>query len=148
MTWSSTIYVVACVVAPLCSDHYYGNVRAHTLLDEEEHDPEHRVFAVGAKEHDSEHRRGVCCRGNKTVHRRYRREAIRRYAPGYGRSVLRAIRCTSCRASWSRSLSSYYTPQYGTRGRTPGPRRSYCSIPSQRWYLLETVEARLHGEGL
>ena len=33
-------------------------------------------------------------------------------------------------------------------GLTPGPRGSYCSIPSQRWYLLEIVEARLHGEGL
>ena len=33
-------------------------------------------------------------------------------------------------------------------GLTPGPRGSYCSIPSRRWYLLEIVEARLHGEGL
>ena len=39
-------------------------------------------------------------------------------------------------------------PQYGTRGRTPGPRGPYCSIPSQRGYLLGIVEARLHGEGL
>ena len=28
---------------------------------------------------------------------------------------------------------------------TPGPRESYCPIPSRRWYLLETIEARLHG---
>ena len=27
-------------------------------------------------------------------------------------------------------------------------RGSYCSIPSRRGYLLEIVEARLHGEGL
>ena len=73
---------------------------------------------------------------------------IRRYASGYRRSVLRAIRCTSCRASCSRSLSSYCIPQYGTRSRTPGPRGSYCSIPSRRWCPLETVEARLYGEGL
>ena len=39
-------------------------------------------------------------------------------------------------------------PQYGTRGRTAGPRRPYCSIPSQPGYLLGIVEARLHGEGL
>ena len=32
--------------------------------------------------------------------------------------------------------------------RTPGPRGSYCSIPSRRWYLLETIEARLHGGGV
>ena len=42
----------------------------------------------------------------------------------------------------------YGASQYGTRGPTPGPRGSYCSIPSRRWYLLEVVEARLHGEGL
>ena len=105
------------------------------------------VFAVGAKERDSEHRRGVCCRGNLKDHGRYRCEAIRRYASEYGRSVLRAIRYTSCRASCSQSLSSYCTPSYGTRNRTPGPRGSYCSIPSRRWYLMETVKARLHGEG-
>ena len=38
--------------------------------------------------------------------------------------------------------------QYRARSLTPGPRGSYCSIPSRRWYLLEIVEARLHGEGL
>ena len=32
--------------------------------------------------------------------------------------------------------------------RTPGPRGSYCPIPPRRWYLLETIEARLHGGGL
>ena len=63
------------------------------------------VFAVGAKEHDSEHRRGVCCRGNLTRHGRYQREAIRKYAPGYRRGVLQAIRCTSRRDSSSQSLS-------------------------------------------
>ena len=36
----------------------------------------------------------------------------------------------------------------GRGSRTPSPRGSYCPIPSRRWYLLETVEARLHGEGL
>ena len=36
---------------------------------------------------------------------------------------------------------------YRTRGPISGPRGSYCSIPSRRWYLLEIVEARLHGEG-
>ena len=38
--------------------------------------------------------------------------------------------------------------QYRTRGLIPGPRGSYCSIPSRRWCLLVIVEARLHGEGL
>ena len=75
------------------------------------------LFAVGAKADDSEHRKDVCCRGNLTDYGRYRRAAIRRYAPEYGWSVLRAIRCTSCGASCSRSLSSYGTPQYKTRGR-------------------------------
>ena len=51
------------------------------------------VFAVGSKEHDSEHRRGVCRRGNLTDHGRYQCEAIRRYAPGYRRGVLQAIHC-------------------------------------------------------
>ena len=45
-------------------------------------------------------------------------------------------------------LSSCGASQYRTRGLIPGPRGSYCSIPSRRWYLLEIVEARLHGEGL
>ena len=35
----------------------------------------------------------------------------------------------------------------GCGSRTPGPRGPYCPIPSRRWYLLETVEARLHGGG-
>ena len=78
------------------------------------------VFAVGAKEYDSEHRIGVCCRGNLTDHRRYRSEAIRRCAPRYGRSVLWAIQCASCCASCFLSLSSYCTPEYGARSRTPG----------------------------
>ena len=46
-------------------------------------------------------------------------------------------------APWLSSCGAF---QYRTR--TPGPRGSYCSIPSRRWYLLEIVEARLHGEGL
>ena len=45
-------------------------------------------------------------------------------------------------------LSSCGASQYRTRGLIPGPRGSYCSISSRRWYLLEIVEARLHGEGL
>ena len=45
-------------------------------------------------------------------------------------------------------LSSCGASEYRTRGLIPGPRGSYCSIPSRRWYLLEIVEARLHGEGL
>ena len=45
-------------------------------------------------------------------------------------------------------LSSCGASQYRTRSLTLGPRGSYCSIPSRRWYLLEIVEARLHGEGL
>ena len=53
-----------------------------------------RVFVVGAKEHDSKHRRGICCRGNLTDYERYRREAVRRYSPGYRWGVLQAIRCT------------------------------------------------------
>ena len=77
-----------------------------------------RVFAVGAKAHDSEHRRGVCRRGDLTDYGRYRPAAIRRCTPGYSRSVFRAIRYTSRGASCSRSLSSYATPQNGTRGRT------------------------------
>ena len=36
----------------------------------------------------------------------------------------------------------------GVLHRTPGPRGSYCSISSRRWYLLDIVNARLHGEGL
>ena len=48
-------------------------------------------------------------------------------------------------ASW---LSSCGASQYRTRSLTPCPRGSYCSIPSRRWYLLEIVKARLHGEGL
>ena len=36
----------------------------------------------------------------------------------------------------------------GRGSRTPGSRGSYCPIPSQRWYLLETIEARLHGGGV
>ena len=40
-------------------------------------------------------------------------------------------------------------PSHAGRGsRTPGPRGSYCSIPSRRWYLLETIGARLHGRGI
>ena len=49
-------------MAPLCNDHYYGNVRTHTLLDEKEHDPEHR--------------KGVCCRDKLTDHGRYRRGGL------------------------------------------------------------------------
>ena len=45
-------------------------------------------------------------------------------------------------------LSLCGASQYRTRGITPGPRGSYCSIPSRLWYLLEIVEARFHGEGL
>ena len=45
-------------------------------------------------------------------------------------------------------LSSCGASQYRMRGLIPGPRGYYCSIPSRRWYLLEIVEARLHGEGL
>ena len=33
----------------------------------------------------------------------------------------------------------------GRGSRIPGPRGSYCLIPSRRWYLLETIEARLRG---
>ena len=65
----------------------YGNVRTHTLLEEKKHGPEHGW--------------GVCCRGNKADHSHYRREAITGYASGCGRSVLRAIRCVSCRAGCS-----------------------------------------------
>ena len=160
-------------MAPLCNDHYYGNVRAHTLLDEKEYDPEHRKGAccrgkltdhgryrrggirsyalvasclpdlnvcnlccslrvalscndhyygnvrmhtlLEEREHDPERRKGVCGRGKLTNHGRYRRGGIRRYAPGYRRGVLQAIRCTSRRDSSSRSLSSYCTLQCGTR---------------------------------
>ena len=65
----------------------YGNVRAHTLLGEKKHGPEQRW--------------DVCCRGNIADHGHYRRDAITGYAPGCGRSVLRAIRCASCRAGCS-----------------------------------------------
>ena len=44
-------------------------------------------------------------------------------------------------------LSLCGASQYRTRGLISGPRGSYCSIPSRRWYLMEIVEARLHGEG-
>ena len=36
----------------------------------------------------------------------------------------------------------------GRGSRTPGPRGSYCPIPSRRWYLLETIEARPHAGGV
>ena len=39
-------------------------------------------------------------------------------------------------------LSSCGASQYRTRGLTPGPRGSYCSIPSRRWYLLESTSSR------
>ena len=42
-------------------------------------------------------------------------------------------------------LSSCGASQYRTRGLIPGPRGSYCSNPSRRWYLLEKVEARQCG---
>ena len=70
------------------------------------------------------------------------------YALGCGRSVLRAIWCASCHAGCSQSLSLCGAAQYRTRRPTPGPRGSYCSISSRRWYLLDIVEARLHGGGL
>ena len=43
-------------------------------------------------------------------------------------------------------LVRYFSVQ--DEGLIPGPRGSYCSIPSRRWYLFEIIEARLHGEGL
>ena len=36
----------------------------------------------------------------------------------------------------------------GRGSRTPGLRGSYCPIPSRRWYLLETIEARRYGGGV
>ena len=36
----------------------------------------------------------------------------------------------------------------GRGSRTPDPRGSYCPIPSQWWYLLETIEVCLHGGGV
>ena len=36
----------------------------------------------------------------------------------------------------------------GRGSRISGPRGSYCLIPSRRWYLLETIEARLRGGGV
>ena len=112
----------------------YGNIRTHTLLGEKKHGPEHRW--------------GVCCRGNTADHEHYQCEAITGYAPGCGRSVVRVIRCASCRAGCSPSLSLCGAAQYRTRGLTPGPRGSYCSVPSRRWYLLEIVEARLTRGGV
>ena len=56
---------------------------------------------LGEKKHGPEHRWGVCCRGNIADHGHCRCEAITGYAPGCGRSVLRAIRCASCRAGGS-----------------------------------------------
>ena len=81
-------------MAPLCNDHYYGTYgRTFCWTKRNTTRNTGGVFAVGAKECDSEHRRGVCCWGNLTDYGRYRRASIRRCAPGYGRSVLRAIRC-------------------------------------------------------
>ena len=100
------------------------------------------VFAVGAKTHDSEHRRGVCCRGNLTDYGHYRRAVIRRYAPGYGRGVLQAIRCTSRGSRCSRSLSSYGTPQYGMRGRTlarEGPTARFLHNGGTYWKQSKRV---------
>ena len=56
---------------------------------------------LGEKKHGTKHRWGVCCRGNIADHGHYRCEAITGYAPGCGRSVLRAIRCASCRTGCS-----------------------------------------------
>ena len=78
-------------VAPSCNGHCYGNVRTYTLLDEKEHDPKHR--------------KGVCCRGKLTDRGHYRRGGIRRYVLGCRQGVLWAIRCTSCCANCSQSLS-------------------------------------------
>ena len=36
----------------------------------------------------------------------------------------------------------------GRGSRIPGPRGSYCLVPSRRWYLLETIGARLRGGGV
>ena len=107
-----------------------------------------RTLCWEKKKHGPEHRWGVCCRGNIADHGHYRCEAIMGYALGCGRSVLRAIRCASCHAGCSQSLSLCSAAQYRTRRLTPGPRGSYCSISSRRWYLLDIVDARLHGEGL
>ncbi|CAM9249626.1 unnamed protein product, partial [Ascophyllum nodosum] len=97
------VYNLCCSlwVAPSCNGHYYGNVRTHTLLDK--------------KEHDSKYRKGVCCQGKLTDRGRYQRGGIRRYALGCHQGVLRAIRCTFCRAGYSQSLSSYSTLQFRTR---------------------------------
>ena len=75
-----------------------------------------REGPTAKKKHGPEHRWGVCCRGNIADHGHYRREAITGCAPGCGRSVLRAIRCASCRAGCSRSLSLCGASQYRTRG--------------------------------
>ena len=36
----------------------------------------------------------------------------------------------------------------GRGSRTPDPRGSFCPIISRWWYLLEAIEARLHGRGI
>ena len=113
---------------------YYGNVRTHTLLDEREHDPERR--------------KGVCCWGKLPNHGRFRRGAIRRYALGCRWGVLRTIRCIPV-ATVPPNCRPRTAPSNAGRGsRTPGPRGSYCSIPSRRCYLLKTIEVRLHGRGV
>ena len=54
-----------------------------------------RTLCWMKKEHDPEHRKGVCCRGKLINHGRYRRGGTRRYSPGCRQGVLRAIRCTA-----------------------------------------------------
>ena len=105
------------------------------------------VFAVGAKERDSEHRRGFAVGATKqtmdvTDVKRLGGTPlgmVKAYSGPSGVPPVAPVAPGRC----PRPL-----PQYGTRGRTPGPRGSYGSIPSQRWYLFEIVEACLHGEGL
>ena len=36
----------------------------------------------------------------------------------------------------------------GHGSRIPGPRGSYCLVPSRPWYLLEKIRARLRGGGV
>ena len=106
------------------------------------------VFAVGAKEHDPEHRRGVCCRGKLTDYNVADSKGLRGVPLGVvmacsgpsGVPLVVTVPSNRC----PRTVPS----NTGRGNRIPGPRDSYSLILSRSWYLLETIEARLRGGGV
>ena len=137
------------MVAPLCNDCYYGNVQAHTLLDERNTTRTQEGCLLSGQRYTTPNTGGVFAVG--TIKQTMDVTDVKRL----GGTPLAMVGACSGPSGAPPVVSvalgrctRTVPPQYGTRGRTPGPRGSYCSIPSQRWYLLGTVEARLHGEGL